>query len=86
MRQIQGKLVLLRVSREFELPRVRVIGVQLYYPRLKVRDFMFNFDKTSMAIRFIFQFAIDSSFILLVNVAITMCGTREIVASSVAKI
>ena len=30
MRQIQGKLVLLRVSREFELPRVRVIGVQLY--------------------------------------------------------
>ena len=30
MRQIQGKLVLLRVSGEFELPRVRVIGVQLY--------------------------------------------------------
>ena len=30
MRQIQGKLVLLRISGEFELPRVRVIGVQLY--------------------------------------------------------
>ena len=30
MRQIQGKLVLLRVSGEFELPKVRVIGVQLY--------------------------------------------------------
>ena len=30
MRQIQGKLVLLRVSGEFELPRVQVIGVQLY--------------------------------------------------------
>ena len=31
MRQIQGKLVLLQVSGEFELPRVRVIGVQLYF-------------------------------------------------------
>ena len=30
MRQIQRKLVLLRVSGEFELPRVRIIGVQLY--------------------------------------------------------
>ena len=30
MRQIQGKLVLLRVSGEFELPRVQVIRVQLY--------------------------------------------------------
>ena len=30
MRKIQGKLVLLRVCGEFELPRVRVIGVQLY--------------------------------------------------------
>ena len=30
MRQVQGKLVLLRVTGEFELPRVRVIGVQLY--------------------------------------------------------
>ena len=30
MRQIQEKLVLLRVSGEFEFPRVRVIGVQLY--------------------------------------------------------
>ena len=30
MRQIQGKFVLLRVSGEFELPRVRVIGVELY--------------------------------------------------------
>ena len=30
MKQIQGKLVLLRVTGEFELPRVRVIGVQLY--------------------------------------------------------
>ena len=30
MRQIQGKSVLLRVSGEFELPTVRVIGVQLY--------------------------------------------------------
>ena len=32
MTQIQGKLVLLRVSGEFQLPRVRVIGVQLYFP------------------------------------------------------
>ena len=30
MRQIQGKLVLLRVSGDFELPRVQIIGVQLY--------------------------------------------------------
>ena len=30
MRHILGKLVLLRVSVEFELPRVRVIGVQQY--------------------------------------------------------
>ena len=30
MRQIQGKLVLLRVNGGFELPRVRVIGVQLW--------------------------------------------------------
>ena len=30
MWQIEGKLVLLRVSGEFELPRVRVMGVQLY--------------------------------------------------------
>ena len=30
MRQNQGKSVLLRVSGEFELPRVLVIGVQLY--------------------------------------------------------
>ena len=36
MRQIQGKLVLLRVSREFELPRVRVIEVQLYYHGIAV--------------------------------------------------
>ena len=34
MRQIQGKLVFLRVSGEFELPRVRVFGVQLYILRL----------------------------------------------------
>ena len=33
MRQIQGKLVLLRISGEFELPRVRVIGAQLYRHR-----------------------------------------------------
>ena len=31
MRQIQEKLVLLRVSGEFELTRVRVTGVQLYF-------------------------------------------------------
>ena len=30
MRQIKGKSVLLRVSEEFELPRIRVIGVQLW--------------------------------------------------------
>ena len=30
MRQIQGKLALLLVSGEFELPRVRVIGLQLH--------------------------------------------------------
>ena len=30
MRQISGKSVLLRGIGEFELPRVRVIGVQLY--------------------------------------------------------
>ena len=29
MRQIQGESVLLLVSGEFELPRVRVIGIQL---------------------------------------------------------
>ena len=30
MRQIKGKSALLRVNGEFELPRVRGIGVQLY--------------------------------------------------------
>ena len=43
MRQIQGKLVLLRVSGEFELPRVRVIGVQLYF---RNRDFLFFVTKS----------------------------------------
>ena len=35
MKQIQGKSALLRVRGKFELPRVRVIGVQLYFQKGK---------------------------------------------------
>ena len=38
MKQIQGKLVLLPVSGEFELWKVRVIGVQLYCHGLRSFD------------------------------------------------
>ena len=39
MRQIQGKLVLLRVCGEFDLPRVPVIGVQLYDPTCNLLEY-----------------------------------------------
>ena len=45
MRQIQGKLVLLRVSGEFELPRVRIIGAQMYI------DTIHGFERTRYIIR-----------------------------------
>ena len=35
MKEIQGELILVRVSARFELARVRVIGGQLYLDQLK---------------------------------------------------
>ena len=36
MKEIQGKLILARVSARFELARVRVLGTRLYIPILNV--------------------------------------------------